>query len=45
MLFAQDKSRLGTLAAPRWQLILGWSTAAVIVGLNMKLLFDAVTGA
>lgn len=45
MLFAQDKSRLGTLSAPRWQLILGWSTAAVIVGLNMKLLFDAVTGA
>jgi manganese transport protein len=44
MLFAQDKSRMGTLAAPAWQLALGWATAAVIVGLNLKLLFDAAFG-
>ena len=44
MLFAQDRKRLGTFAAPAWQIALGWATAAVIVGLNMKLLFDAATG-
>jgi manganese transport protein len=44
MLFAQDKGRLGVLAAPRWQLVLGWSCAALIVGLNLKLLADAVLG-
>ncbi len=44
MMFAQDKTRLGSFAAPRWQLVLGWATAAVIVGLNMKLLVDAVAG-
>lgn len=44
MLFAQDRKRLGTFAAPRWQLVLGWATAAVIVGLNIKLLFDAAFG-
>jgi manganese transport protein len=44
MLFAQDKKRLGSLAAPVWQLVLGWATAAVILALNMKLLFDAAFG-
>jgi manganese transport protein len=41
MLFAQDRQRMGVFTAPVWQLALGWATAAVIVGLNMKLLFDA----
>lgn len=44
MLFAQDKRRLGVFVAPSWQLVLGWATAAVILGLNMKLLFDAAFG-
>lgn len=44
MMFATDRSRLGSLAAPRWQSVLGWAAAALIVGLNMKLLFDTVTG-
>jgi manganese transport protein len=44
MLFAQDRKRLGSFTAPVWQLALGWATAAVIVGLNMKLLFDAAFG-
>ncbi|MDO9501427.1 Nramp family divalent metal transporter [Falsiroseomonas sp.] len=44
MLFAQDKRRLGVFVAPLWQLVLGWATAAVILGLNMKLLFDAAFG-
>jgi manganese transport protein len=44
MLFAQDRRRMGVFTAPTWQLVLGWATAAVIVGLNMKLLFDAAFG-
>jgi manganese transport protein len=44
MMFASDKARLGTLAAPRWQVMLGWTTAAIIVVLNMKVLFDAAFG-
>ncbi|MBU8542004.1 Nramp family divalent metal transporter [Falsiroseomonas tokyonensis] len=44
MLFAQDKRRLGVFVAPLWQLALGWATAAVILGLNMKLLYDAAFG-
>lgn len=45
MLFAGDRTRLGTLRAPSWQLLLGWASAGLIVALNMKLLFDFVTGA
>ena len=44
MLFAGDRARLGTLRAPSWQLALGWASAALIVVLNMKLLFDFLTG-
>ena len=44
MMFASDKARLGALAAPRWQVVLGWACAAVIVALNMKVLVDAVLG-
>ena len=42
MLFASDRKGLGGLAAPRWQLVLGWASAALIVALNVKLLFDAI---
>ena len=44
MMFASDKARLGSLAAPRWQVVLGWGCAALILVLNMKVLFDAVIG-
>jgi manganese transport protein len=44
MLFAGDRARLGGLAAPRWQLVLGWASAALIVALNAKLLLDAALG-
>lgn len=44
MLFAGDRRRLGELAAPRWQLVLGWAAAALIVTLNVKLLVDFVLG-
>lgn len=44
MLFATDRGRLGVLAAPRWQAVLGWSASLLIVGLNAKLLFDVIAG-
>ena len=44
MMFAQDRKRLGSFTAPGWQIALGWLIAAVIVGLNMKLLSDAAFG-
>ena len=44
MLFASDRTRLGTLIAPRWQLVLGWATTVVIVAMNLKLLWDVVAG-
>ena len=44
MLFATDRARLGVLAAPRWQAVLGWSASLLIVGLNAKLLFDVIAG-
>ena len=44
LLFATDKGRMGSLVAPRWQAVLGWGTAALIVALNVKLLSDAAFG-
>jgi manganese transport protein len=44
MMFASDKARLGALAAPRWQVVLGWACAVLIVALNAKVLVDAVLG-
>jgi manganese transport protein len=38
MLFASDRARLGEFTAPRWQRVLGWAAAALIVALNLKLL-------
>lgn len=44
MIFASDKRRLGALAAPPWQLLLGWAIGALIVVLNVKLLADSIFG-
>ncbi|MBW6398761.1 Nramp family divalent metal transporter [Roseomonas sp. HJA6] len=44
MMFASDKRRLGALAAPRWQVVLGWACALLILVLNTKVLFDALFG-
>ena len=44
MLFASDKAKLGALVAPRWQLALGWAATALIVVLNLKLLWDFFLG-
>ncbi len=44
MMFAGDRQRLGALAAPRWQLVLGWASAALILALNIKVLWDVMAG-
>jgi manganese transport protein len=44
MLFASDRRRLGALVAPRWQQVLGWTIAVLIIVLNLKLIVDFVLG-
>ena len=40
MRFTGDKSKMGEFVNPVWIKILGWTTAAIIIVLNLKLLFD-----
>ncbi len=40
MRFTGEKSKMGEFVNPRWIKILGWTTAAIIIVLNVKLLFD-----
>ena len=35
---------MGALVAPRWVAVLAWLVTAIIISLNMKLLFDMATG-
>jgi manganese transport protein len=43
--FVSDKAKMGAHVIPGWLKILSWIIAAIIVALNLKLLFDTVTGA
>lgn len=45
IMFTADRRKLGPLVAPRWQIVLASLAAALIIALNMKLLFDFITGA
>src|SRR5277367_1448955 len=40
MCFTGEKSKMGEFANRLWLKILGWTTAAIIIVLNVKLLFD-----
>ena len=40
MRFTNEKAKMGAFANRRWLKILGWTTTAVIIILNVKLLFD-----
>jgi manganese transport protein len=40
MRFTGEKSKMGEFVNPPWIKILGWATAAIIIVLNVKLLFD-----
>jgi manganese transport protein len=43
VMFTADKRKMGIFAAPRWLVALAGLIAAVIVALNLKLLFDFAT--
>jgi manganese transport protein len=40
--FTSNRRNMGTFATPWWGQILAWTTAAVIVGLNAKLVWDQI---
>ena len=40
MRFTGEKNKMGEFVNPLWIKILGWTTAAIIIVLNVKLLFD-----
>ena len=44
MRFTDDKAKMGEFANVVWLRILGWTTAAIIIVLNLKLLFDLAKG-
>ncbi|QIB35372.1 Nramp family divalent metal transporter [Ancylobacter pratisalsi] len=45
IMFTADKRKLGALVAPRWQIVLASLAAVLIIVLNIKLIYDVITGA
>ncbi|MBI1206696.1 MAG: Mn(2+) uptake NRAMP transporter MntH [Azospirillum sp.] len=44
VMFTGDRAKMGRLVAPRWMTALAWIVAAVVVVLNLKLLWDVMVG-
>lgn len=44
VMFTADRSKMGSLVAPRWVTALAALTAAIVIALNVKLLYDFITG-
>ena len=44
VMFTADRRKMGALVAPRWLTALAGVIAAVIIALNLKLIFDFATG-
>jgi manganese transport protein len=44
VMFTASKAKMGPYVAPRWLTALAVATAALIIGLNAKLVFDFITG-
>ena len=44
VMFTADRRKMGELVAPRWVTALAALTAAAIIALNAKLLYDVATG-
>jgi manganese transport protein len=44
LMFTTSRDVMKGLVAPRWMALVGWLCAGVIVAINVKLLFDFVTG-
>ena len=42
--FTTDRSKMGEFVTPRWVAVLAWIVAAIIMALNVKLLFDTLFG-
>jgi manganese transport protein len=42
--FTSDRAKMGEFASPGWLKALAWTIALLIVGLNLKLLFDVAFG-
>jgi manganese transport protein len=40
VMFTADRAKMGALIAPRWLSALSWMIAVLIIGLNVKLLWD-----
>jgi manganese transport protein len=45
VMFTASREKLGELMAPRWLTVLAALVAALIIGLNVKLIYDFFTGA
>jgi manganese transport protein len=43
IIFTSDRKKMGKFVNPPWVKILAWATAAIIVSLNAKYLYDTVT--
>ena len=41
--FTSDRRKMGPFASPPWLVVLAWGAAAIIIGLNVKLLVDLLT--
>jgi manganese transport protein len=44
VMFTGDKRKMGELVAPKWVIALAALTAITVIALNIKLLYDFVTG-
>ncbi|MEX0380120.1 Nramp family divalent metal transporter [Leuconostoc sp. MS02] len=44
ILFTSSKKIMGEFVNPKWMIVLGWLTFIVLTGLNIKLIFDMITG-
>ena len=43
VMFTANRAKMGELVAPRWVTVLAALTAAVLIALNVKLIFDVIT--
>jgi manganese transport protein len=44
VMFTRDRAKMGALVAPGWLTVIAGTIAAIIIALNMKLLWDLATG-
>ena len=44
VMFTADRGKMGSLIAPRWVTALAILTAVIVIALNMKLLYDFISG-